>query len=69
MIKFNFDNSSINEKMFQEYSQEVSEIHNKINNSVNDKNNFLGWVELPTNFDKKEFEKIKKATEKIQSDS
>ena len=69
MIKFNFDNSSINEKMFQEYSQEVSEIHNKINNSVNDKDNFLGWVELPTNFDKKEFERIKKSAEKIQSDS
>ena len=24
-------------------------------------NDFLGWVELPTNYDKEEFERIKKA--------
>ena len=69
MIKFNYDNSSINEKMFQEYSLEVAEIHNKINEEASDKDNFLGWVELPTNFDKKEFERIKNSAKKIQNDS
>ena len=69
MIKFNFDNSSINEKMFQEYSQQVTEIHENINKNAKDKDNFLGWVELPTNFDKKEFERIKKVAKKIQTDS
>ena len=69
MIKFNYDNSSINEKMFQEYSMEISGIHNKINQEANDKDKFLGWVELPTNFDKKEFDRIKKVAEKIKNDS
>ena len=32
-------------------------------------NDFLGWVDLPKNYDKVEFEKIKKAASKIQNDS
>ena len=32
-------------------------------------NDFLGWINLPENYDKAEFERIKKAAAKIQSDS
>jgi len=32
-------------------------------------NDFLGWVELPENYDKDEFARIKKAAEKIKNDS
>lgn len=32
-------------------------------------NDFLGWIDLPVNYDKEEFSRIKKAAEKIQSDS
>ena len=32
-------------------------------------NDFLGWVDLPVNYDKEEFARIKKAAEKIQGDS
>lgn len=32
-------------------------------------NDFLGWVDLPVNYDKEEFDRIKKAAAKIQSDS
>ncbi|WP_028992612.1 glucose-6-phosphate isomerase [Thermoanaerobacter thermocopriae] len=32
-------------------------------------NDFLGWVSLPKDYDKAEFERIKKAAQKIQSDS
>ncbi len=32
-------------------------------------NDFLGWTDLPVNYDKEEFERIKKAAEKIKSDS
>ncbi|MBC2856205.1 MAG: glucose-6-phosphate isomerase [Cetobacterium sp.] len=32
-------------------------------------NDFLGWVDLPTNYDKVEFDRIKLAAEKIKSDS
>ena len=32
-------------------------------------NDFLGWVDLPVNYDKEEFARIQKAAKKIQSDS
>ena len=32
-------------------------------------NDFLGWIDLPVDYDKDEFERIKKAAKKIQSDS
>lgn len=32
-------------------------------------NDFLGWIDLPVNYDKDEFERIKKAAAKIQNDS
>lgn len=32
-------------------------------------NDFLGWIDLPVNYDKEEFSRIQKAAEKIQQDS
>lgn len=32
-------------------------------------NDFLGWMDMPVNYDKEEFARIKKAAEKIRSDS
>ena len=32
-------------------------------------NDFLGWIDLPVDYDKEEFDRIKKAAAKIQSDS
>ena len=69
MVKFKFENSSITEKMINNYSEEVAEIHKKLNEVANDEKEFVGWLELPTNYDKEEFTRIKKAAKKIQSDS
>ena len=32
-------------------------------------NDFLGWINLPVDYDKEEFGRIKKAAEKIKNDS
>ena len=32
-------------------------------------NDFLGWIDLPVDYDKEEFDRIKKAAEKIRQDS
>ena len=32
-------------------------------------NDFLGWLDLPTNYDKEEFARIRKAAQKIRRDS
>lgn len=44
-------------------------VHNIIENKSGLGNDFLGWVDLPENYDKEEFDRIKKAAKKIQSDS
>ncbi len=47
----------------------VKVAHDTIVNKDGAGNDFLGWVELPTNYDKEEFDRIKKAAEKIRNDS
>ena len=43
--------------------------HDTIVNKSGAGNDFLGWVDLPTNYDKEEFARIKKAADKIKADS
>ena len=69
MIKLNLENSSIQEKVITEYSEEIAKIHEGLHAKANDEKEFLGWIELPTNYDKEEFARIKKAANKIQNDS
>ena len=47
----------------------VDVAHNMLHNKTGLGNDFLGWVDLPNNYDKEEFARIKKAAEKIKSDS
>lgn len=68
-IKVDFSNARVFEKNIMKYAKQVKEIHKKLHEKAEDKKEFCGWLELPTNYDKKEFDKIKKAAEKIQKDS
>lgn len=43
--------------------------HDMIHNKTGLGNDFLGWVDLPKNYDKEEFNRIKRVSEKIKSDS
>lgn len=47
----------------------VAAAHDMLHNGTGAGNDFLGWVDLPVNYDKEEFARIKKAAEKIRSDS
>ncbi len=47
----------------------VEDAHQKIIDKSGEGADFLGWVDLPVNYDKEEFERIKKAADKIKSDS
>ena len=69
MIKLSLKNSSINDKMISHYAEDVERIHNEMNKKSNDEKEFLGWLNLPTDYDKEEFKRIKKAAEKIKKDS
>ncbi|MGL4849487.1 MAG: glucose-6-phosphate isomerase [Clostridium sp.] len=53
-----------------EYLNEMVEVaHKKLHEKTGAGNDFLGWIDLPVNYDKDEFARIKKAAEKIKSDS
>ena len=69
MVKFDYSNSSINDRMIFEFDSKVKENNKWIEDNKNDEKEFLGWVDLPVNYDKDEFERIKKEAKKIQNDS
>lgn len=43
--------------------------HKLIHDKTGAGNDFLGWVDLPVNYDKNEFEEIKRSAKKIQEDT
>ncbi len=68
-IKLDITNTKIEMKEIMKYSEKVENIHKELHEKSEDEKEFLGWLTLPTNYDKEEFERIKKAAEKIQKDS
>ncbi len=47
----------------------ISAAHEMLHNGTGRGNDFLGWVDLPETYDKEEYARIKKAAEKIKSNS
>jgi len=68
-IKLNLENTGVELQEILEYKQEVENIHKDLHGRANNENDFVGWINLPTNYDKEEFERIKKAAERIKNDS
>ena len=68
-ISLNLKNSGISQKSIMEYKEQVENIHKDIHRRANDEKDFVGWLELPTNYDKEEFKRIKKAAKKIKKES
>ncbi len=67
---------SLNDKFLSDYvtakeieniSAEVHKAHETLLSHSGEGNDFLGWLDLPVNYDKDEFERIKKAAKKIQN--
>ena len=68
-IKLDLKNTGIPQKSIMEYKEQVENIHKELHQKANDEKDFVGWLELPTNYDKKEFSRIKKAAKKIKKES
>ena len=68
-IKLDFKNSGVTQKSIMEYKAQVEIIHKDLHRRANDEKDFVGWLDLPTNYDKDEFERIKKAAKKIKKES
>lgn len=68
-IKLDLKKTGISQRNIQEYKTQVELIHKELHKRANDSKDFVGWLELPTNYDKKEFDRIKKAAKKIKKES
>lgn len=73
MSKVTFDYSKatgfINEKEVENMKKLALDAKEQLVSKTGAGNDFLGWIDLPVNYDKDEFERIKKAAAKIQGDS
>lgn len=50
-------------------TEPVRVAHEQLHNKTGAGSDYLGWIDLPTNYDKEEFARIQQAAGKIQSDS
>ena len=57
-----------NEEM-EGIAPQVKTAHHMLHNGTGMGNDYIGWLALPTNYDKEEFERIQKAAKQIQSDT
>ncbi len=59
----------ISEEEIKNLAGQVADAHEKLMNQSGAGSDFLGWVDLPTAYDRDEFLRIQKAAEKIKRDS
>ncbi|AOM82055.1 glucose-6-phosphate isomerase [Salisediminibacterium beveridgei] len=70
-MTFDYSNASrfLSEHELTNLQGAVNAAHEALHNQSGAGNDFLGWIDLPANYDKEEFARIQKSAEKIQSDS
>ncbi|WP_047979659.1 glucose-6-phosphate isomerase [Ornithinibacillus contaminans] len=70
-IQFSYQNALdfFNNAELDNLASYVTVAHDAIHNKTGAGNDFLGWVDLPQNYDQKEYSRIKAAAEKIKQDS
>lgn len=69
MLKIDYSKSGIKKEQLEIIKGQMLDAKKSVEEGSNVGNDFLGWVRLPENYDKKEFAEIKNAAEKIRSDS
>lgn len=68
-ITFDYSNSSIKAHELLFMNEQVATAHRQLHEKKGAGNEFTGWVDYPINYDKEEFQRIKRAAEKIKRDS
>ncbi len=59
----------VKDEEISRWGEKVKEMDRKIRDKSGEGSGFLGWVDLPVNYDREEFARIKLAAEKIRNDS
>lgn len=70
-IKFDCANTAcmVSDADMNAMKTRIAEAKKVLLSKTGEGNDFLGWIDLPVNYDKEEYARIKKAASKIQSDS
>lgn len=68
-IKVDLKYSGIEQTQIQEYEKDIIRIHESFYLKEKIDSEFLGWLSLPTNYNREEFSRIKKVANKIKNDS
>ena len=63
------DFSNVNLDNIESYEQKALEAFDNLMSKSGEGNDFLGWIDRPVDYDKDEFERIKKAASKIRENS
>ncbi len=63
------DFSNVNLEKLENYEKRALEAFDTLMKRDGDGNDFLGWIDRPVDYDKDEFERIKKASQKIRENS
>ena len=66
MIRLDLSSSSANA---EKYAQPLQQAHTWLQEATGQGSDFVGWVNLPRDYDKAEYQRIQAAARKIQSDS
>ena len=68
-VKFTYANATVSDAEIQMMKTQVEAAKDVLLAKTGAGNDFLGWIDLPVDYDKEEFDRIKKAAAKIQNDS
>lgn len=68
-LKIELKNTKVEDKEIMNYNDEVAKIHKELYQKSDDEKEFLGWLKLPTEYDKEEFARIKEVAKKVKNDS
>ncbi|MGG1878169.1 glucose-6-phosphate isomerase [Paenibacillus cisolokensis] len=70
-VKFDYSKalSFVHQHEIDYFAQPIQTAHEQLHQGTGAGSDYLGWINLPTEYDKEEFARIKKAAAKIQNDS
>ncbi len=68
-LNLNYVGKYADKEKFDSMRSEVSAVHKMLTEGTGLGSDFLGWLDLPVNYDKDEFRRIKESAEKIKKDS
>lgn len=68
-VKFTYANAMVSDAEMNMMKTQVEAAKDVLLAKTGAGNDFLGWIDLPVDYDKEEFDRIKKAAAKIQKDS